>query len=191
VARADPPRARLFVALDLPAEARAAIGEWQSRALAGRSDLRAVAPESLHLTLAFLGSRPEEEIDRIAATVEPALEGLRPARLTALAASPVPRRRPRLFALDLDDEDGHAGAAQAAVARALIAHGLREPERRAFWPHVTVARVVRAARSVAPLTLPPPAGRFTADHVTLYRSHLGRGPARYEALSRVELSPRP
>jgi 2'-5' RNA ligase len=185
VARTD--KARLFVALDLPEPARAALVEWQARAVAGRPELRPVAPAALHVTLAFLGQRPVAEIDAIADAVEGAVHGLAPARLTPLAAKPVPRRQPRLFALDLDDEDGHAAAVNAAITRALVAGGYYEPERRAFWPHVTVARVGRAERAAAPLTDPPPEQPFTAREVVLYRSHLGRGPARYEALRRRRL----
>jgi 2'-5' RNA ligase len=183
-------KARLFVALDLPEQARADLVAWQQRALAGRDDLRAVAPDALHVTLAFLGSRPEEEIAPIGDAVERAAKPLAPAQLTALAAKPVPRRRPRLFALDLDDEDGRAARVQAAVAHALEQRGFYEPERRAFWPHITVARVARGQHHPAPLALTPPAEPFAASDVTLYRSHLGRGPARYEALRRVELSRR-
>lgn len=165
--------------------------EWQARALAGRDDLRAVAPDALHVTLAFLGSRPEEEIEPIAVAVAGAVAALAPARLAALTAKPVPRRRPRLFALDLeDDEHGRAASVQAAIAAALEHPGFYEPERRAFWPHITIARVARGERHPAPLTVPPPADPFTASEVTLYRSHLGRGPARYEALRRAQLSAR-
>jgi 2'-5' RNA ligase len=92
-----------------------------------------------------------------------------------------------LFALDLSDDGDRAKTVQAAVAWALETGGFYSPERRAFWPHVTVARVGRAARSVAPLTVPPPADPFEADEVVLFRSHLGRGPARYEALGRWRL----
>jgi 2'-5' RNA ligase len=183
-----PPRARLFVALDLPEHGRAALVEWQARALADRDDLRAVTPEALHVTLAFLGHRPETEIGPIAAAAGSAVADLPPAHLTPLAAKPVPRRRPRLFALDLSDEGDRAKALQAVLARALEAGGFYSPEQRAFWPHVTVARVGRAARSVAPVTVPPPAEPFLADEVVLFRSHLGRGPARYAALGRWRLS---
>jgi 2'-5' RNA ligase len=99
----------------------------------------------------------------------------------------VPRRRPRLFAVDLSDPDGRAGALQAAVSNALSERGFYEPERRRFWPHVTVARVRRAERQAAAITVPPPADEFAAREVVLYRSHLGRGPARYEALASFTL----
>jgi RNA 2',3'-cyclic 3'-phosphodiesterase len=184
----EPPKARLFVALDLPEQARAALVEWQKSALVDRGDLRAVASEALHVTLAFLGHRPATEIELVIATVAKAIDGLAPARLTPLAAKPVPRRRPRLFALDLDDDGERAGAVQATTANALAAGGFYTPERRAFWPHVTVARVNRTERRTPPLAAPPPAEPFDADALTLYRSHLGRGPARYERLATWRLT---
>jgi 2'-5' RNA ligase len=203
-----PESARLFVALELPEVARAALVAWQGRALAGRTDLRAVAPESLHVTLAFLGHRPMDELEPIAQTLSvlggygppertdstgragetaSAGAGLAPPRLTPTGVRGVPRRRPRLFAVDLSDPDGRAGAIHTAVSDALSERGFYEPERRRFWPHVTVARVGRAERQAAAITIPPPADELTATEVALYRSHLGRGPARYEALARVTL----
>jgi 2'-5' RNA ligase len=182
------PRARLFVALDLPPETRAALVEWQARALRGRDDLRAVAPDALHVTLAFLGHRPVADIEPITATVERAAMHLQPARLRATGARAIPSRRLRLVALDLADTAGSAGTIHAAVSQALVAGDFYEPEKRRFWPHVTVARVRRPERrAVPPLTIPPPPDEFTAREVVLYRSHLGRGPARYEALVRFTL----
>ena len=58
---------------------------------------------------------------------------------------------------------------------------------RPFRPHVTVARVRRGPRPSRDLPDPPRA-TFAGEAVTLFRSHLGRGPARYEALERVELT---
>jgi 2'-5' RNA ligase len=66
-----------------------------------------------------------------------------------------------------------------------------EPERRPFWPHVTLARVRGAGRGggprVEPIALAPPEATFDARQVTLYRSHLSPRGARYEPLERVEL----
>jgi RNA 2',3'-cyclic 3'-phosphodiesterase len=180
------PRARLFVALDLPDGARQRLAEWRDAALAARPDLRPVAPQALHVTLVFIGYRPEKEVDAIARTVAGAAAGLPRTRLTPLRVMPLPPRRPRLFALDLDDDGARAGAVQAALSDALAAARVYEPERRAFWPHVTLARVKRDARA-APLAAEPPGEAFDAGTVTLYRSLLSpRGP-RYEPLTRVEL----
>jgi 2'-5' RNA ligase len=161
--------------------------DWQGRALADRDDLRAVAPDALHVTLAFIGHRPVEEVEPIATVVEGALHGVQPAHLAPTAIQGVPRRRPRLFALDLADPDERAGTIHAAVSKALSDAGFYEPEKRKFWPHVTVARVRHAGKKTAPVTVPPPPDEFTATEVVLYRSHLGRGPARYEPLARFTL----
>ena len=179
-----PSKARLFVALDLPAEARAALVEWQRQL--EHPDVRLVAPEALHVTLVFLGHLPEEEIPRIAEAIEPP-----PAEapvLTAKAVKPVPPRRPRLFALDLADEGERAGGIQASVSEALEGLGLYEPEKRPFWPHVTLARVRKGARVPRIDARKPPSEPWVAEAVTLYRSRLSPKGARYEALHRVALS---
>ena len=99
----------------------------------------------------------------------------------------VPPRDPRLFALDLDDEGGRATALQAAASAALEAGGWYRPEKRPFWPHVTLARVKRGERRVPPLPErpPPPGEPFDAAVVTLYRSTLRPQGALYEPLART------
>jgi 2'-5' RNA ligase len=183
---ASPPsKARLFVALDLPEDAREDLVRWRARAL-DHPDLRLVAPQGLHVTLAFLGHLPEAEIPRIAAVLP--REAAAP-RLTAVGVKPVPPRQPRLFALDLADEGGRAGAIQAAVSDSLEGLGLYEPEKRPFWPHVTLARV-RKGRRLRRLDPPPPPGEpWVATAVTLYRSRLSRAGAAYEPLEQVLLRP--
>ena len=91
------PRARLFVALDLPGEVRAGIEAWGREAL-GDPALRPLPAASLHITLAFLGYRPEKEIGRIGEIVE-AIEG------------PAPQ-------IELRDPVARPAARQAAAVRA-------------------------------------------------------------------------
>lgn len=181
------PRARLFVALDLPQPARTAIAGWRDRAIAGRPELRSVAPDALHVTLCFLGWRPESETPRIAELVSAAGSGCSAPRLEPGEVVALPSRRPRLFALGLRDEADAASSVQAAVSGALAGANLYEPEARPFWPHVTLARVRRGARSGALEPEPPPAERFTARDLTLYRSTLRPQGALYEALGRTRL----
>lgn len=185
--RPGSPRARLFLALDPPGAARDRLAAWRDRALAGRDDLRAVPTEVLHVTLAFLGYRPEKEIDAIADTAFAALAGCPPARLRPLAVRPLPPRQPRLFALDLEDAADGCTIVQAAVAEALAAGRFYRPEKRPFWPHMTLARVKRGRRA-GPLDAdPPPAEPFDAADVVLYRSHLRPQGAHYEPLRRLSL----
>lgn len=116
--------------------------------------------------------------------------GLTAPLLSPAGIEPVPRRRPRLFALDLADESGRTAAVQASVAEALAGARLFEPEARPFWPHLTLARVKRGAR-VGALAVeePPPATPFEARELTLYRSTLRPQGALYEPLARTRLEP--
>jgi 2'-5' RNA ligase len=146
-------------------------------------DLREVAVPMLHVTLCFLGSRPSEEIDALREVV-----AARQAPRSELALGEplwLPPRRPGVLAIAVDDPDGELRGLQADVASALADLGAYEPERRAFLPHVTVARV-RRGRRVRPWPLRAPAPLpFVSPSLTLYRSHPGPGGSRYEPLVRT------
>jgi RNA 2',3'-cyclic 3'-phosphodiesterase len=190
--RLKSPRARLFVALDLPDEVRGALIEWQGRALADPA-LRPVKPESLHMTLVFLGYQAEREIERIA---EAALGVEAAAPEVRLEPEPVgvPRgKRPRLFAIDAPSEG--AVALQGEVERRLVAARFYEPEKRPFWPHLTVARVKperRGGRKPALVESPPGPltgtdVRFRPTRLVLFRSHLRPSGVEYEPIAEREL----
>jgi RNA 2',3'-cyclic 3'-phosphodiesterase len=184
---ATPERARLFVALELPAPVRAALGQWRSDRL-GQVDcgLRMVRLDDLHVTLCFLGSQPANEILSIASACRCVAGCPRPV-LTVGSPAWLPPRRPRVLAVDLDDPQGALGRAQAELSSALVRGGWYEPERRPFRVHVTVARVAGRAR-VAAVELPPPAPiSFVGSSVVLIRSRLARAGSSYEALANVEL----
>jgi 2'-5' RNA ligase len=123
------PQHRLFVALDLPDDAVAAMRGWQELVFGDLPELR--INHALHLTLCFLGDTPASA-------------------LTFGEPFFLPERgRKNVVALPLVDaatEPGGAAAIrrlQAAVSAALVSTGLYKAERRPFLPHVTVARFRR------------------------------------------------
>jgi len=189
--RLKSPRARLFVALDLPGRTLAGIEAWGRRELADPA-LRPVPRQSLHITLAFLGHRPEKEIDRIAAVVA---ESAAPApRIELLDPVGRPPSRPRLFALPARSPG--AEQLQAELERRLVAGRFYKAEKRAFWPHVTVARVRherRGSKRPALVSRPPrplPGALLQATkcvRLSLYRSELRPQGAEYTRLAQVEL----
>jgi len=190
--RLKSPRARLFIALDLPEEMRAGIVAWGRRELVDPA-LRVVPPESLHVTLAFLGYLPERAIDRLAGIVG-GLESAAPEiRLADPVAKPSPRRA-RLFALPADSPGSIE--LQAELQGKLVTERLYEPEKRPFWPHVTVARVKSEGRgSKRPREVAKPPGGLPKDllqparavRTRLYRSELKPSGAEYRPLAQVEL----
>jgi 2'-5' RNA ligase len=180
------------VALDLPDDVRDGVAEWGMDALTDPA-LRPVPRESLHVTLAFLGSRPEADAERVAAAMG---ECVAPAPLVELL-DPVARPgrgKPRLFALPAVSPG--AELIQSRLSELLVSERLYEPEKRPFWPHVTVARVRPGGRGSrrpmrvekAPDVLPPGLSEaFYGVRMGLYRSVLQPRGARYVPLAQVEL----
>jgi 2'-5' RNA ligase len=175
---------RLFVALDLPPAARAALAAFRAAA-ADPAVWRPVPDEALHLTLAFLGHRPEADVEPIADVLRAA-----PAHAPRLAlgrALALPPRRPRVLTAEIEDPHGALRALQATLSRDLEAQGLYTPEARRYRPHATVARLRPDARA-ASAELPDPGPlEFRGAALTLYRSQLRREGARYEPLASVVL----
>jgi 2'-5' RNA ligase len=175
-------RARLFVALELPAAARAVLVDFGAATFSSVAGLRLVEADALHLTLCFLGSRPPDEIGAIAGACA-AVARTGPAGLTLGEAIWLPVRRPSVVAVKLADPDGALGQLQAAVAQALSSGGWYEPDERPYLPHVTIARVRRGPR-VRPFDLPAPEPvALDGGAVTLFRSRLGAERPRYEPLA--------
>ena len=174
------------MALDLPADVRAKVADWRDELVRERDDLRPVTEDALHVTLAFLGYRPEQEAAAIAEAMASA--GGEAPLLSASEVVPLPPRQPRLFALDLDDPDGACVRLQQAVSDALQAGRFYKPEKRPFWPHITLARVKRNRRADPLPVEPPRLEPFRASQLTLYRSTLRPQGAKYDALATTELT---
>jgi 2'-5' RNA ligase len=176
------------------------IAGWQRTALTDPA-LRPMRPESLHVTLCFLSYQPEKAIPRIAERI--ASVGPRPVELRFNPeASARPKGRPRLYAIGGESES--ASALQTELSEKLAAEGFYKPEKRGFWPHVTVARVRSERlppergerrgkgrpRRVAkpPGELPPALTKpFGAVRVALYRSLLRPEGAEYVRLAELNL----
>jgi len=176
-------RARLFCALRLPAETARALATWQAEAFAAAHEVRLLPPEHLHVTLAFLGHRPVEEVEAIAgalreaaATAQAPLLGVRRYRETRSVGM-----------LALDDEGGRAQVLAVDLHGRLQALGVYEPERREWLPHVTVVRFRRRPRLSPAL---PDLEPFMPSDAAVYLSRLRPGGAHYEVLESVALGGR-
>lgn len=180
---------RAFVALPIPEAARAVLGPFLEQCARCAPGLRWVPAENLHLTLRFLGDIDEQVAGRLAdrlGTIRAAPFTLRTGALGSFGGT----RSPRVVWLGLEE-----GASQAQGLAELCEAACRElgldAEARPFRPHLTLAR----ARDREPPPLPrlPPAPAiepWTAGEFVLYRSQLGRGPARYTPVRRFPLTGR-
>lgn len=192
------PSARLFVAVDPPARVCEELTTWARSALRGASAIegkvssaRVLDPESLHVTLCFLGNRPVEELAVIGEALAECASGV--GELEVGAPLWLPPRRPRALAVEVRDD---AGGGLAALHRMLVQALARacgyEEEHRRFRAHVTLARMREKAprgRANERVLPPTPALSFTPAEVVLYRSWLSPAGASYEALARRTLIP--
>jgi 2'-5' RNA ligase len=174
-------RLRLFCALQLGPDTVECIAAWQRATLPAA--VRAVPSENLHVTLAFLGHRPADDVPRVAAELRAAAAH---AQVPSFAVRRY-RETPGVGMLVLEDE-GMIGAAFATELQERLERlGVYRREGRPWLPHVTVFRT----RKRAGLRLEPP--NTCSIHVVrsaLYRSSPGPGGARYDALDTAALGGR-
>lgn len=183
---------RLFIAVDFPPAVRSALGNVVGRLADADLPVRWISEDNFHLTLRFLGDRPEEDVAilrrillEVAADAEPFEAGFGP-----VGAFPSPRR-PRVIWISVD-AGPRLRLLRDELERRLAASGFGRDER-SFRPHVTLGR---ARNDAAPGAFRPfvalAAGleldeSFPVDTVDLVRSHLGSEGARYERLVEARL----
>lgn len=181
---------RLFVALELPDEARRALGRVQDdlRRL-GMERLRWVRPEGIHITLKFLGGVEEGRVGEIEAALSVAISPFE-LRLGFDKVGNFGGNRARVLWIGLrGDVEGLVELA-GRVDEALQPLGFPK-ERRPFAAHVTLARVPdelpaalrRALPDVLARYTPPPLPSMILTEVALMRSELGPGGSRYQRLA--------
>lgn len=173
---------RSFVALGLP-EAFADEVAALSRRLSAVCEGRFVRPGNHHLTLAFLGEVGEAGARRAMDALDAACAGAGPVELVAEGLGTFGRGRDATLWLGVEKNPGLAALAEH-LREELLARGLCFDEK-PFLPHVTIARRARLPRAALEgLAFPLP---DEAHAVTLYRSFLDPGGARYKPLYTVGL----
>lgn len=193
---------RVFVAIDIEESIRARITTFMQGVAGFAPDARWVRPESLHVTLKFIGEKPDAEVQAIKNSLAEVKAQSMPITLRGYGFFPTVRS-PRVFWIGIE-----AGAEltelAAAVDNATASLGVPK-EDRAFSPHLTLARGggasgnPRLQKSDKPnrnfgrlqeklASMPAPDfGTLTAREFSLYLSRLGRGGSRYEKLANFAL----
>lgn len=177
---------RLFVALRPPPPIRETLFDLMD----GVPGARWQDDEQLHLTLRFVGEVERPQAEDLAAALGQVAAPAPTIRLAGVGGFGARGRIDTLWAgLSPAEPLRHLNA---KVEQACVRAGL-PPERRAFKPHVTVARLPRSLGAVpevaawqaryAGLTSAP----FTPAHFVLYRSHLSHDGAQYEPVARWPL----
>ena len=196
---------RIFIGIDLDPEVRARIGRFLEGVEGFAPDARWMRPESLHITLKFIGEQPPEQVEAIT-------ERLRRVESTAFEIRAgghgffPTAKAPRVFWIGI-----HAGPQLAELAGSIdiattelgIPH-----EERPYSPHLTLARAGAGRRSGSPKWRKddgPNAtfavlekrlaamadldfGKMTAREFILYQSQLSPAGSKYTKLQRFALN---
>lgn len=186
---------RLFVACEMPDDAKQVIGTVIDR-LRERSgqNVRWVNSDGVHVTLKFLGEVPTRQLPAIKLAIQEAVVGHHPFELELSNIGTFGGREGlRIMWVGVAGDVLRLEALVRAVNAALAVVGF-EPERRPFRPHLTLGRVrdevstrQRAEIEVAVGKMDVPPSSWRTTQVSLMRSRLMPGGARYEVLATFPL----
>ncbi len=191
----NPTHYRLFIAVDLPPEARQSLAKVQSR-LKSAGAIRWTKPQQIHLTLQFLGDTPATQVEAITNALQRKVSPL-PAfsiRLNGVGVFPN-LKRPGIIWAGVTGEGDALKSLHHAVIAATQTVGFT-PEKRPFKPHLTIGRVQKRAkpsdyaaiRQVIQHSTITEIAAFRIDHISLIRSQLNPAGPIYTQLARVDLS---
>lgn len=192
---------RTFVAIELDAPLRKALAQAQAdlrsrlqKAMGPDVRIQWVKPESVHLTLKFLGDIPEERVPEIVAALARATGAC--VRCTVdvggLGAFP-DARMPRVLWVGLSGQVAGVARLAADVERALVELGFA-PEPKPFNPHLTLARIKERSRDIGRalaadrmLERTAPIGTVMVNAIALMKSELKPSGAVYTKLCEAPL----
>ena len=193
---------RLFIALDIDEAVRERIARFVEGVSGLAADARWMRPESLHVTLKFIGEQPEPVVDQIKQALSNVSASTAEIQFRGYGFFPTARSA-RVFWVGIE-----AGPQLATLAAAIddktAALGIPK-EDRAFSPHLTLARGAGASGSARRhntdgpnrafqglqeklSVLPKPEfGTMTARKFFLYQSQLSPKGSKYTKLAAFDL----
>ena len=186
---------RSFIAVELPEEVKSGLREIQNELKsAGHQFIKWVAPESVHLTLKFLGNISPQKVAEITAVMEEASRGFSSFHLKIGGLGAFPNlNRPRVLWLGISGDVDKLATLQGHIDAGLVALEFAK-ETRPFAPHLTLARLrdrtsVHEQKDFGDLitkTKFKAEYEITVDSINLMRSQLLPGGAVYSCLSEVK-----
>jgi 2'-5' RNA ligase len=194
---------RVFIAVDIDDAIRDRIQRFMDGVRGFAPDARWVRPESLHVTLKFIGEKPAETVDEIKRALSAIQAEATEITFRGYGFFPG-AKAPRVFWVGVEP-DPQLAALATAVDTAMVALGIPKEEH-SFSPHLTLAR--GGGRSGAPgprkgdgpnrtqrlqeklaVMAAPEFGTMTAREFFLYLSQPMRGGSRYTKIARFPLGP--
>jgi len=186
---------RSFIAIELPNELRLKLDQLEAQLKSGKQPwVKWVNPDSIHLTLKFLGNIASDRTGEITRAMEEAAQGIPPFHLEVKDLGVFPNlKRVQVAWVGISGEVDKLGEFQQRLESNLACLGFA-PESRPFTPHLTLARLrnqaslderQRFGQLIAGTRFE--AGAIEVDAINLMRSQLTREGAIYSRISSVRL----
>ena len=194
---------RLFLALDLDDSIRERIGRFMEGVSGFAPEARWMRPESLHVTLKFIGEQPDSLVETIRESLSTITAGAIEIQFRGYGFFPT-AKAPRVFWIGIESGPQLAALAVSIDAR-MASLGIAK-EDRVFSPHLTLARGAggsgsprwrkedgpnrsfqRLQEKLAALSTPE-FGTMTAREFFLYQSQLSAARSKYTKLASFALN---
>ena len=188
---------RAFIAIELPAKVKAELSRIQSSLKQSAAcPAKWVAPESIHLTLCFLGEISSDQVEAVKSVMAQTSQEFRGFKLELAQPGVFPNPGQTQTAwVGLQGQLDILSALHNRLEDKLRTTGYK-PESRPFKPHLTIARVRDEAAPAARCDLADAVGRLElAGHLavdvsemSLMKSQLSRSGAIYTCLYSAKLA---
>jgi RNA 2',3'-cyclic 3'-phosphodiesterase len=193
--RPNPTSLRAFLGVSLPLDLCRKVAGFQQELQNSLPTVNWVRPESIHLTLKFLGNMTPPMVERLLAAIEPVRKHQAPLTLQVQGLGVFPDvRHPRILWTGCTGDIPSLLTMVTQIEQALEPLGF-SPEEKPYHPHLTLARIRHDSSKVGGrlrqsglLEQSQDLGVLPIERITLFRSDLSRSGAEYTPLWAVSLN---
>ena len=187
-------RTRTFIGIDIGDAIRGSAVALQKELTKISAGVKWTAPESMHITLLFLGEVDDRELHPVCKAVKAVAAGEAPfsLRVSGLGAFPNPRR-PKVLWGGVTDGAEPLQRLYTALEEEMLELGCYRTEERGYTPHLTLGRINSPEDGVAlvaelPKRMAWQGGRVAVGEVIVYSSEMDRDGPVYTVMGRAPLT---
>jgi len=168
---------RSFIAIDLPEDLKEELKKFQSRLKKSKADVKWVRPESMHITLRFLGYLTPEEIEKAKTAINTVAKRFAPFQIQVRGWGTFPEKgRPRVIWTGLEQGAEILEQIFNQLEKELVKLGFDKADKK-FVPHLTLGRI-KTSKNLKDLIEylnkegTKTYGNFWAEKIILFKSDL-------------------
>jgi len=179
---------RAFIAIELAHHIRKELAQIRNRGMIKGRGIRWVKPESIHLTLKFLGNIDLETVHNVTRAMRNASQNLEPFDIELGGFGCFPKKgKPRVFWIGVTPSNSALEVLFRRMEEDLEEIGFKK-EKRAFSPHITLARI-KGNLEEGPVDRGSTViGEQEVPEIVLFQSELKPSGAVYVPLAKVPLA---